>query len=286
MSEDNRAILIRIFAAIVIILLFFTILLISFNHYYIEDPVDLLQTSIMLLLIIPFVAPFGLVLLIPAAIPIWFVNKLTKNSSEKKKFLINLFSISFFIPFINCILYLFTIIFKFNFANLIIELIGFDWLVVILPICFIITILFPRKYFEHKKFTVLTIFITFVIGSVLMLISLKSGELITTNQQLKELDEYRPTINYIKNYKKEHNIYPETLKNDLLKSKSHPYYEYKIYNNKKDFKLRVSKYKYPQIEDYIYCSNKISNGCEENPKFTTLKHEQIGEWIKEENIDD
>jgi len=214
-------------------------------------------------------------------ITIFLIYKLVNKSEKKNNMTISIVSVAFLIPFANLILYLSSqtgyIDAKFSIAAL---LIGFCSLVILIPTLFLLFLLIPKREFEYKNIVLLTIFLTEIIGWFFIFVSGFLQDAIT----LLQLEEYRPSINYIKNYKKEHGVYPTSLKKGLNHSKSHPYYVYKIFNNGNDFKIMVSRFEY--IIDYNYCSSKKLDGCDENSKNSKYKYYKFGEWIKEVNLED
>ncbi len=224
----------------------------------------------------------SLIIVIPALLPIIFIHKITKNYENKKRVIINMFSIAFFIPLVNFIYFCYSEIYlNSQPPDLYPYFIGLFWLLIILPILFIITLLIPKQKFQYKKYTLLTIFLTELLGWIFVFVALAISNWISTNQTLKGLREYQPTIHYIKKYKNEHAIYPTTLNKNLISAKIFPYYEYKTYNNRNDFSLKVSDYEH-FVHNYNYCSNKNLDGCNEKSKNSRfVNYRRIDEWIEE-----
>lgn len=214
-------------------------------------------------------------------ITFFLLYKLVNKSENKKRITLRIVFIAFLIPLANLILYLGSqtgyIDAKYSIIAL---LIGFFSLVIVIPILFLLFALIPKREFEYKSIFLSTVFLTEIIGWFLIFISGFLQNSIT----LIQLEEYRPLINYIKNYKNEYGVYPTNLKKDLIHSKSYPFYVYKISNNGNDFKLMVSRFEY--IVDYNYCSNKKLEGCDENSKNLKYKYYKFGEWIEEESLED
>jgi len=223
---------------------------------------------------------YSLLLIIPAALPVFLVYKLTKNYEKKNKDIINMFSIAFFIPFMNFILLWYSKIFNNNGTQLDAFLVGSIWLFIILPTLFAIVIFIPKKIFSYKKWALLTITLTGLIGWILIFTSF----LLDNLSIIVELEEFRPTINYIKQYKNTHGIYPTNLKGNLPNSKSYSSYHYIIFNKGNDFKLSVGGSK-NSISNYNYCSSTNFNGCSTDSKPPIIRH-KLGDWIEEHvNID-
>lgn len=105
----------------------------------------------------------SLFILIPAALPIFLIYKITKKSDNRKKDIINAFSIAFFLPLMNFIFLWYSKIHQHP-PSLYPYLIGFTWLCIILPVLFVIAILIPKKYFSYKKWSLLTILLTGIMG--------------------------------------------------------------------------------------------------------------------------
>lgn len=236
---------------ITIIIIFFLLivlgLIIGFKYY---------QNNSIFLIIIFILS--GLLILIPAIFPIFFVYKLTKNLDEKKRFYINMFSIAFFIPFANLCICLIPINYNnYNFWQMACYY-GFDWLFVLLPIAFLITLINPNP--KHKKFTLFTIILTIIIGWALVYISAPIRSKVIEISRNIGLKDYQSTISYIEQYKDKNGVYPKTLKGNLKKIRLYTYYDYKTFNNEKDFRLKISGDKH-FYDNYNYCSNKKLIGC-------------------------
>lgn len=222
----------------------------------------------------------SLFIIIPALLPILLIYKITENCEQKKRAIINMFSIAFFIPLMNFIYFCYSEIYlNSSPPDLYPYIIGFFWLCVLLPSLFIITLLIPKQKFQYKKFTLLTIFITGVMGWIFVFTGLSISSWISTNRTLSGLKEYESSIGYIKKYKNEHKIYPTSLNEKLINAKTFPYYEYKIYHNKKDFILKISDSKY-FVHNYNYCSNKTMDGCHE-ATIRPMEYRKVGNWIEE-----
>lgn len=230
----------------------------------------------------------GFLLLILALIPIFIVYKISKKQSEEKQFLINIFSIAFFIPFSNFVLIVFFKKFPFVFNNFRFAdlpfIFGLNWLFVILPLAFIIFLALPKNVFQHKKFALLATCLTAIMGWIFVAITFWFDNSVETYKTLKKLEEYRPTINYIEVYKKQHGIYPLTLDEKSPKTTNYPFFEYKIYNNQKDYRLAVSSSKIIWRNNYYYCSNYTIERCSETFKDKFYNFKKIGHWIKEDSI--
>lgn len=222
-----------------------------------------------------------LILFLLILITIFVLYKLVNKSDNKKRIIQNIVFAAFLIPLANLVLYLGSQTGYINAEYSIIALlIGFFSLVIILPTLFLLFVLIPKREFEYKSIFLSTVFLTEIIGWFLIFMSGFLQNSIT----LLQLEEYRPSINYIKTYKNEHGVYPINLKKDLIHSKAHPYYIYKTFNKGNDFKIMVSRFKY--IVGYNYCSSKKLDGCDENQKKSNYKYYKFGEWIKEENLED
>lgn len=277
--EDNNRLLQKETLIIIISLLIVCIFIIGLNFYY---PIFGLLKVILFSGIAPFIA-----LLFPivvAIIPILIVFKFTKNLNDKRKFWINMFSISFFIPFANLILNVISLKFNNLFSMLSAAFIGVAWLLVLLPIGFLIIAILPQNIFPHKKFTLLTILSTFCMGWGMILLFIIGGNAIDAARTGIGFNEYKPTIEYIKLYKKEHGIYPASIERHLKPLKIFPDYEYKTFNNQKDYCLNISNRK-DSFTNYSYCSSTKLDGCSEGHFYSSIIRTRIGEWIKEENID-
>ncbi len=235
---------------------------------------------ILIFLLVLLISFLSLLALIPAALPIYIAYKITKNYEEKKKNIINSFSIAFSIPFVNFIYLLFLETCKGGYGIYPL-IIGYFWLSIILPVFLFIFLLIPKKRFVHKKFFLLTILLTVIFECFFVAISTFGLDLKYTYQEFKELNEYRPIINYIEQYKKQNGVYPRALRKDLIVPKNYTYYQYETFNNNQDFKLNVSDY---ATVSYTYCSNKKLNGCDKHSKSLPFMHryKQEEKWIIED----
>lgn len=217
---------------------------------------------ILILLIILFGWVFGLLfLIVPSALPIYIVYRLTKNSSEEEKFYLNMFSIAFFIPFIAFCLSL-------------------DLMLIILPMSFLIAIIIPSKKFKYKKFTLLTIILTAIISGYFIYLAPS----IESHVVSKGLQEYQPIINDIEQYKTKNGNYPEKLKKEVISPKIYHYYKYTACNNRKAYKLEVSNSNY-FLPSYIYCSNKNLDECSKKFKSIDFAYIKTGNWLKKISSD-
>lgn len=222
----------------------------------------------------------SLFIIVPALLPIMLIYKITENYENKKRATINMISIAFFIPLMNFIYFCYSEIYlNSSLPNLYPYLIGLCWLCILLPVLFIIILLIPKQKFQYKKFTLLTIFMTGVMGWIFVFTGLAISSWISTNRTLDGLKEYEPTIGYIKKYKNEHKTYPITLNKNLVSAKTFSYYEYKTYNKNKDFILKVSDYEH-FVHNYNYCSSETMTGCHE-ATIRPMEYKKVGNWIEE-----
>lgn len=222
----------------------------------------------------------SLFIIVPALLPILLIYKLTENYEQKKRAIINVFSIAFFIPLMNFIYFCYSEIYSNSSPpNLYPYLIGFFWLCILLPVLFVIALLIPKQKFQYKKFTLLTIFLTGLMGWIFVFTGLAISSWRSTSRTMEGLKEYEPTISYIKKYKNEHKTYPTTLNKNLTNAKIFSYYEYKTYNKNKDFILKVSDYEH-FVHNYNYCSNKTMTGCHEETIWP-MEYRKAGNWIEE-----
>lgn len=228
----------------------------------------------------------GLLLLVFAIIPIIITFKLTRNYSEKKKFVINMFSIAFFIPFSNFIIALIALLCNAKESTImsLSYFFGFSWLFFLLPIGFLIIAVLPIKIFSYKKFTLLTILLTFCIGWIMLFAFLRVEKLIENINLAKELDEYKVTIEYITSYKNKYKIYPTTINKHLKPIRALSHYEYKTINNGNDFRLNVRD-ELKHFPNYSYCSNIEISGCNDNDESPFVRS-YFHHWVKEEFIRD
>jgi len=219
----------------------------------------------------------------PAYLLSWFVHKKTKSLKW------TMFSIAFFIPFVN-LLY-------FSIENMLVAhsqvalatVLGFLWLFFILPTIFVVTLCIPKKIIEIKYKIVLTTFLTVVLGwimvvGMILFMGIKNQFFraeefwyynpVTINQ----LGEYKPAIKYLKKFNKENGKYPENIDEVKLEAKAYPIFEYKTYNNDKDFILSVKKVK-ETPEVFRYCSSKELPDCKPIGYFNHSCYKQIGKWV-------
>lgn len=218
----------------------------------------------------------SLLILIPAALPISLIYIVTKNYEKKRKDIINAFSVAFFIPFMNFI-FLRYVQSQHDLSSISLypHLIGFMWLCIILPALFFIIILIPQKDFTYRKWTLVTILLTGVIGWSLIFLS----SLLDTGLVMVSLEEFRPTINYIKDYRKQNQVYPKNLNEYQPKLNTFTDYKYTLLGNGKEFKLTVSGNK-NSISSYNYCSNSKFDGCNTKSSPPTIRN-KVGSWIEE-----
>lgn len=140
----------------------------------------------------------GLLLLIPSALPISLIYKLSTSCEQKKRNIVRILSISFFIPLTNFLLFIFSILFHSETIATLSGYMGFSWLFIILPISFLIVVVVPKRIFAYKRNTLITIVLTEIIGWILVFLIVIIINTITIKQQ----KEYHPMINYINHSKK------------------------------------------------------------------------------------
>lgn len=264
-KQDKKLITISI-----IIIFMVALHLVGFKYYNFLPPIFQIVVNIL----------SGLYLIIPAIFPILLIFKLTKGLSDKKRFYINMLSIAFFIPFSNLCISIFPIRYSdFNFWQLACFL-GFDWLFIILPISFIVVVLIPSKLFKHKKFTLLTILCTTIIGWSLVFASAPlAGKVIDITRHFG-LKDYSSTIRYIENYKDKNGVYPKELNIKIKLIRVFPYYEYKTFDNELDFRLKVSGDKHFH-DNYNYCSSPKITGCSEYSRQSGYNNYNVSKWVGE-----
>lgn len=220
----------------------------------------------------------GVLLLIPAAVPVYLIYKLTKSVDEKKKQYINMYSIAFFIPFCNLCLF----ILPENYLDLwtTSAFWGFGWLFIILPISFLICIFTPAKIFKYKKFVISTIVSTFIFGWIMVILALPLRmKVINLQKAIGKigLKQYQSTIDYIEKYKQEYGKYPKTISNQ--QNIVFNFYEYKTYNADKDFQLKIAAKN--SIESFSYCSNENLIDCSTSSplKNHNYYYYKVGKWV-------
>lgn len=200
----------------------------------------------------------------------------TKNLDEKKKSNIRMFLIAFLLPFSNMLLFLLLS----NNSGLGFAITGLFYMVVILPICLLISIVY--YFFSKNSFYIKTTLLTFLFGVVLIFLLSFLYTLFDYIKTVVNLTEYNPTIEYIENYKIKNGFYPDNLSSFPIKTKYFPYYKYTTKDNKREYILSVSKYKY--FNEYTYCSSLKYEGCHAKDGYP-ISYRKIGKWIEYINSD-
>lgn len=231
----------------------------------------------------PFILILNIVIFTPSFLAIWYVFKKTSTIIWR------ILSISFFIPlliliyfYIESFMSIETIYFS--------CMVGAFWLFFILPCTFILTAFIPSKLFKIKKQTLLTIFLMGIFGWLLIasiiptamisrIIFPKPRTWYYNPITIHRLEDYRPIINYIKNYKAKNGKYPKNVNLIKVNSKKFPYYKYQILNDQNDFTLSVSENKGSFIYCYRYCSKEELADCKAIGYNNGLIYWKIGDWI-------
>ncbi|MCQ2958111.1 MAG: hypothetical protein MJ180_04315 [Candidatus Gastranaerophilales bacterium] len=226
-----------------------------------------------LLCLIPFPI-YLLIIFSPAIVILYFLFKKFANTK------IRILLVAFLIPLLNMIYYFLEhFLFHETTGDFISMAIGFTTLFGVLPISFIITAFIPSKLLPVKKEILITEVLMGVTGLIMMIFSIHTVGYIERQLDKKALNQYEPTINKIEKYKAENNIYPNKI-NVTEDIKRLPIYEYKTYNNRKDYKFTV-----------YYETNKIFNRCSSKElEDCSIKssrwyyYKKVGNWI--ERIED
>jgi hypothetical protein len=147
------------------------------------------------------------------------------------------------------------------------------------------------------KLLKLIIFITGTVTILFILLFLILGFMIRTEwlpdpfepkidkQVYSQLEEYRPTINYIENYYRTNKKYPKSIKKPA-NLKYFPYYTYKTFNDGTEFILHIGKREHLG-EGYRYCSSDFLPICKDGGRVkgsgyhTQNSFRQVGDWIEE-----
>ena len=91
------------------------------------------------------------------------------------------------------------------------------------------------------------------------------------------LKKYESIIEQIEQYKKENNIYPNNVENNITSDK-YKYFNYQTLNDNNDYILTIATHK-NSIAQYRHCSNECFEGCHEG-FYNYQSHRKIGKWIK------
>lgn len=235
----------------------------------------------------PLILFIGLMLFMPAFILIFFIFKNTNNTSLK------ILSFSFLIPFFNLVYFYIESYMSISMIYYSCVL-GALWLFLILPSVFIITLCLPKKILQIKKQILLTTFLTFLLGWMLVGITFLT-KISQNNSNAKQrtwfwnpiimhqLDAYHPIINDIETHKKQNGKYPKNVSFNNVVSKSYPYYSYQTFNDNNDFILSVSQYKIENncIFCYRFCSSQALPKCKAMGYKHGYTYWQLGKWVYE-----
>lgn len=235
----------------------------------------------------PLILFIGLILFMPAFILIYFIFKNTNNTSLK------ILSFSFLIPSFNLVYFYIE-----SYMSILMIyyscVLGALWLFLILPSIFIITLCLPKKILKIKKQILITTFLTFIFGWMLVgIIFLTKISQNNSNAKPRtwfwnpiithQLDAYRPIINDIKTYKKQNGKYPKNIQLNKIVSKPYPYYSYQTFTDNKDFILSVSQYEIKNdcVFCYRYCSSQTLPNCKAIGYYKGSTYWRLGEWVYE-----
>lgn len=226
----------------------------------------------------------SLIAFIPAYIVIYFLFKCIKET------FLRIFSIAFFIPFFN-LLYFYLESFMSVDTIYYTCILGALWLFVILPCMLITAIILPKSFLKMKTKIIITIILTITCGWSLIALIIPIGY-IKTNIfpkqrtwiwnpiRIHQLEDYRPAIDYIENYRLQHGQYPIDITAINPISSSFPYYNYATHNNGNDFILSVSEYKDLSHSNYKYCSSPKLSHCTAVGYGTDMTmHFKLGDWV-------
>lgn len=221
-----------------------------------------------------------LLIFLAPLIPILLVFRSTENLDEKKKFRVRLLTVAFTLPITYSISSLIVENINVEFLKILTFICYFLTITVLLPGFFLIAVCIPKKHFNDKKFALVSIFTSFCVGWIVLFL-FSSCMFILSNARIKRgFSDYKPAIEYIEHYKKQHGIYPINIKGHLKPSRAFSHYEYKTYNNNKDFSLNIREEKtvYP---NYSYCSSIAIQGCNDDDNSPIVRN-YVGKWVKED----
>ncbi len=218
-----------------------------------------------------------IIVLLPALIPILLVYKFTKKFDDKKRFIINLFSIASSVSFIiviylNCTAVSDMLLHKLHFGSLFISI---SWLIDILPIIFLIYLISYKL--PHRKFALLTTLTTevFIIVFVILVFLLNSS--FDSFHRNKSLKIYDKTVQSLSAYKDKYNKYPATINPQIGKHNFLPVYQYETYNDNQDYSLKIRK-SAKTIDYYVYCSRGDLPDCQVDQIYRDYDTYNVNGW--------
>ena len=225
--------------------------------------------------------PLIIIIFLPAFICIYYLyRKITNN-------LVRIILFSAIVPFYNLIYYY--IDFFMNACDpTLSQIIGASWLFLILPAVLLTAIIIPKKFLNFKKEAIIISILMWFCGWGFIIAILPINYFINSNFNLnwywnpftiRDLEDYRPAIEYIKEYKAKHGVYPENILDLEINSSNFPYFTYSTENNRSEFILTVSNYKYFNSGCYRYCSSTKLQDCSASGIDKYKKHLKLGEWI-------
>lgn len=141
---------------------------------------------------------------------------------------------------------------------------------------FFITLFIPKKCLSYKKWVLISETLLFIIFLCMGILILMISSYTYKKSTMKELEKFNSVILYLEDYKLKNGKYPEKIKNEKIYSNDFPNIEYEIFENGKDYKLKVYEY---EFHKYIYCSDKKYTGCHEGSDDGAY-YSEFGNWIE------
>lgn len=223
--------------------------------------------------------PLIIIIFLPAFICIYFLYRKIANN------LVRTILFSAIIPFYNLIYYYIDSFMNAGNGSLS-QVIGASWLFLILPSVLIAAIIIPHKFINFKKDTIIISILMWLCGWGCIIAILPLNYFVNSNINWywnpftsQALEDYRPAIEFIKEYKAQNGVYPENILDLEINSYNFPYFTYSTENNSSEFILTVSKYKYFDSGCYRYCSSTKLQDCSATGIDNHKKHLRLGEWI-------